>query len=91
MPPHTTNEIALPRFSGEFTSPAAKRPNTTAALVAPVKVGDGAYVGTGTVVTKDVPADSLAVGRAQQTIKEGWAKRLRQVKALGKKVPKKRA
>ncbi len=57
---------------------------SNSALVAPVKIGDGAYVGTGTVVTKDVPANSLAVGRAQQTIKEGWAKRLRDVKALGK-------
>ena len=50
------------------------------ALVAPVKVGDGAYIGTGTVVTKDVPAEALAIGRARQTVKEGWAKRLRQVK-----------
>ena len=57
---------------------------SNSSLVAPVKVGDGAYVGTGTVVTEDVPADSLAVARAKQTIKEGWAKRLRDVKALGK-------
>ena len=62
---------------------------SNSALVAPVKIGDGAYVGTGTVVTKDVPAGALAIGRAKQAIKEGWAKRLRQVKALGKKAPKK--
>ncbi len=61
---------------------------SNSSLVAPVKVGDGAYVGTGTVVTKDVPADALAVGRATQTIKEGWAKRLRQIKALGHKAKK---
>ena len=57
---------------------------SNSALVAPVTIGDGAYVGSGSVVTKDVPADALAVGRGQQTIKEGWAKRLRDVKALGK-------
>ena len=62
---------------------------SNSSLVAPVKIGDGAYIGTGTVVTKNVPAGALAVGRAKQAIKEGWAKRLRQVKALGKKTPKK--
>ena len=61
---------------------------SNSSLVAPVTVGEGAYVGTGTVVTEDVPADALAVARARQTIKEGWAKRLRQVKALGKNLRK---
>jgi bifunctional UDP-N-acetylglucosamine pyrophosphorylase/glucosamine-1-phosphate N-acetyltransferase len=46
-------------------------------LVAPVTIGDGAYVGTGTTVTKDVPADGLAIGRAKQENKEGYAIRLR--------------
>jgi bifunctional UDP-N-acetylglucosamine pyrophosphorylase/glucosamine-1-phosphate N-acetyltransferase len=46
-------------------------------LVAPVTIGDGAYVGTGTTVTKDVPADALAIGRAKQETKEGYASRLR--------------
>ncbi len=68
---------------------------SNSSLVAPVKIGDGAYIGTGTVVTSDVPADALALARPEQTIKEGWAKRLRQVKALGKSLrkapPKKRA
>jgi bifunctional UDP-N-acetylglucosamine pyrophosphorylase / glucosamine-1-phosphate N-acetyltransferase len=62
---------------------------SNSSLVAPVKIGDNAYIGTGTVVTKSVPAGALVVARAKPTIKEGWAKRLRQVKALGKKVPKK--
>ncbi len=46
-------------------------------LVAPVAVGDGAYVGAGSCVTKDVPADALAVGRARQENIEGWAARRR--------------
>jgi len=46
-------------------------------LVAPVTIGAGAYVGTGTTVTRDVPADALAVGRARQENKEGYALRLR--------------
>jgi len=46
-------------------------------LVAPVTVGKGAYVGTGTTVTRDVPAGALAIGRAKQENKEGYAERLR--------------
>jgi len=42
-------------------------------LVAPVTVADGAYIGAGSCITKDVPADALAVGRARQITKEGWA------------------
>ncbi|MGD0548197.1 MAG: bifunctional UDP-N-acetylglucosamine diphosphorylase/glucosamine-1-phosphate N-acetyltransferase GlmU [Terracidiphilus sp.] len=41
-------------------------------LVAPVEVGDGAYVGAGSCVTKDVPAGALAVARGRQFVKEGW-------------------
>jgi bifunctional UDP-N-acetylglucosamine pyrophosphorylase/glucosamine-1-phosphate N-acetyltransferase len=42
-------------------------------LVAPVTVGDGAYIGAGSCITKDVPANALAVGRGRQIVKEGWA------------------
>jgi len=42
-------------------------------LVAPVKLEDGAYVGAGSCITKDVPGGALAVGRARQITKEGWA------------------
>ncbi|GEP07038.1 bifunctional UDP-N-acetylglucosamine diphosphorylase/glucosamine-1-phosphate N-acetyltransferase GlmU [Methylobacterium oxalidis] len=46
---------------------------SNSALVAPVTVGAGAYVATGSVITDDVPADALAVARGRQAIKEGWA------------------
>lgn len=51
-------------------------------LVAPVNIEDGAYIGAGSCITKDVPAGSLAVGRAQQITKAGWvaARRARQKK-----------
>jgi bifunctional UDP-N-acetylglucosamine pyrophosphorylase/glucosamine-1-phosphate N-acetyltransferase len=43
-------------------------------LVAPVKIGQRAYIGAGSCITDDVPPDSLAIGRARQMVKEGWAK-----------------
>jgi bifunctional UDP-N-acetylglucosamine pyrophosphorylase/glucosamine-1-phosphate N-acetyltransferase len=46
-------------------------------LVAPVRIGDGAYVATGTTVTRDVPDDALAIARLKQENKEGYASRLR--------------
>jgi bifunctional UDP-N-acetylglucosamine pyrophosphorylase/glucosamine-1-phosphate N-acetyltransferase len=47
-------------------------------LVAPVNVGDGAFIGAGSCITKDVPAGSLAVARSRQVTKEGWVDALRQ-------------
>jgi bifunctional UDP-N-acetylglucosamine pyrophosphorylase/glucosamine-1-phosphate N-acetyltransferase len=48
------------------------------ALVAPVTIGDGAVVGAGSVITKDVEADSLAVERTEQKGVAGWARRFRE-------------
>jgi len=42
-------------------------------LVAPVSIEDGAYIGAASCITKDVPADALAVARSHQVTKEGWA------------------
>jgi bifunctional UDP-N-acetylglucosamine pyrophosphorylase / glucosamine-1-phosphate N-acetyltransferase len=42
-------------------------------LVAPVRLGNGSYVGAGSCITDDVPDDALAIGRARQIVKEGWA------------------
>lgn len=46
-------------------------------IVAPVRIGVGAYVATGTTVTKDVPDDALAISRVKQDNKEGYASRLK--------------
>ncbi len=48
---------------------------THSSLVAPVTIGKGAFLGSGGVITKDVPQDALALGRAEQVNKQGWAKR----------------
>src|SRR5258705_1843413 len=62
---HTT-VIAAAQFTGSEST-----------LVAPVKIGKGAYVGAASCITEDVPEDGLAIGRARQTVKEGWAREKR--------------
>ena len=47
-------------------------------LVAPVRIGRGAYVAAASCITEDVPADALALGRARQSVKEGWARARRE-------------
>ncbi|MEM7241837.1 MAG: bifunctional UDP-N-acetylglucosamine diphosphorylase/glucosamine-1-phosphate N-acetyltransferase GlmU [Pseudomonadota bacterium] len=51
---------------------------SNSALVAPVRIGDDAMTGSGSVITKDVPAEALGVGRARQENKAGFATKLRQ-------------
>jgi bifunctional UDP-N-acetylglucosamine pyrophosphorylase / glucosamine-1-phosphate N-acetyltransferase len=46
-------------------------------LVAPVKLGDGAYVAAGSAITENVPADSLGIARGRQVNKQGWASKKR--------------
>jgi bifunctional UDP-N-acetylglucosamine pyrophosphorylase / glucosamine-1-phosphate N-acetyltransferase len=58
------------------------------ALVAPVRVGDGAYVGAGSVITENVPADALALGRGRQVNKAGWAAARRREMVTAAKKPK---
>src|SRR5579885_3888704 len=50
---------------------------TNVSLVAPVAVGDGAFVAAGSVITGDVPADAMAIGRGRQVVKPGRAKEWR--------------
>ncbi|HEY4676138.1 MAG TPA: bifunctional UDP-N-acetylglucosamine diphosphorylase/glucosamine-1-phosphate N-acetyltransferase GlmU [Candidatus Angelobacter sp.] len=53
-------------------------------LVAPVRIGKGAYVAAGSTITEDVPADALALGRSRQTTKEGWARQQRDERVKAK-------
>ena len=46
-------------------------------LVAPLAIADGSYIAAGSTITEDVPADALALGRARQTTKPDWAKKMR--------------
>jgi bifunctional UDP-N-acetylglucosamine pyrophosphorylase/glucosamine-1-phosphate N-acetyltransferase len=72
-------------FAKHFTDIGANAfIGSNSALVAPVKVGDGAFVGSGSVITDDVPADALALGRGRQAVKDGWAKAARAAKVSAK-------
>ncbi len=54
---------------------------SNSSLVAPLTIGEGAYIAAGSVITKDVPADALVVERSPQVVKEGWAARRRERQA----------
>jgi bifunctional UDP-N-acetylglucosamine pyrophosphorylase/glucosamine-1-phosphate N-acetyltransferase len=56
------------------------------ALVAPVTVGEGAFTGSGSVITEDVAPDALALGRGRQVQKPGWAAGFRERKRAARKV-----
>ena len=49
-------------------------------LVAPIEIGEGSYIGAGSVITEPVAPDALALGRARQVVKEGWAAKKRKKK-----------
>jgi bifunctional UDP-N-acetylglucosamine pyrophosphorylase / glucosamine-1-phosphate N-acetyltransferase len=57
---------------------------SNSALVAPVSIGEGAIVAAGSVITRDVEAGALALGRGAQSVKPGWAARFRAMMAAKK-------
>jgi bifunctional UDP-N-acetylglucosamine pyrophosphorylase/glucosamine-1-phosphate N-acetyltransferase len=60
-------------------------------LVAPVRIGDGAYIAAGSAITENVPAESLGVARSRQTNKKGWAaKKRRELSATAHMKPAKK-
>ena len=71
----TCNYDGFGKYQTEIGEEAFIGSNT--ALVAPVRVGDGAIVGAGSVITRDVAADELAVARGEQKGLAGWAARFR--------------
>jgi bifunctional UDP-N-acetylglucosamine pyrophosphorylase/glucosamine-1-phosphate N-acetyltransferase len=72
----TCNYDGLAKYRTEVGAHAFIGSNS--ALVAPVKIGDGAYVGSGSVITQDVAPDALALARAGQVEKPGWARAFRE-------------
>jgi len=58
---------------------------SNSSLVAPLTIGEGAYIAAGSVITKDVPADALVLERSPQVVKEGWAARRREKQAARQK------
>jgi len=54
-------------------------------LIAPVRVGRGAIIAAGSTITEDVPPDALAIGRARQANKKGWAKKKKKKGSRGRK------
>ncbi|MDF2367820.1 bifunctional UDP-N-acetylglucosamine diphosphorylase/glucosamine-1-phosphate N-acetyltransferase GlmU [Sneathiella sp.] len=79
----TCNYDGYDKFKTDIGAGAFIGSNT--ALVAPVKVGDGAIIGAGSTISKDVAADALGIERADEKQKPGWAKRFRDLKKKVKK------
>jgi bifunctional UDP-N-acetylglucosamine pyrophosphorylase / glucosamine-1-phosphate N-acetyltransferase len=67
----TCNYDGASKHKTEIGKDAFVGSNST--LVAPLEIGDGSYIGAGSVITNAVPPDALALGRARQVVKEGWA------------------
>ena len=74
----TANYDGFDKFRTEIGAGVSIGSNVV--LIAPVKIGDGASVAGGSVITRDVPADALAIARGQQVEKPDWARKFREKK-----------
>ncbi len=74
----TCNYDGYGKFHTDIGAGAFIGSNST--LMAPLNIGAGAFVAGGSAISKDVPADALAVGRGRQATKDGWAARRRALK-----------
>jgi bifunctional UDP-N-acetylglucosamine pyrophosphorylase / glucosamine-1-phosphate N-acetyltransferase len=66
----TCNYDGVSKYKTQIGKEAFVGSNST--LVAPLEIGDGGYIGAGSVITQQVPPDALALGRSRQVNKEGW-------------------
>ncbi len=82
----TANYDGFDKFRTEIGAGVSIGSN--AVLVAPVTIGDGASVAAGSVISRDVPADALAIARGQQVEKPGWAAKFREKKLAGRAAKK---
>jgi bifunctional UDP-N-acetylglucosamine pyrophosphorylase / glucosamine-1-phosphate N-acetyltransferase len=78
----TANYDGFDKFRTEIGAGASIGSN--AVLVAPVTIGDGASVAAGSVISRNVPADALAIARGQQVEKPEWARKFREKKLLSR-------
>ncbi len=83
----TANYDGFDKFRTEIGANVSIGSN--AVLVAPVKIGDGASVAAGSVISRDVPADALAIARGTQVEKPDWARKFREKKLLSRQAKKK--
>jgi len=75
----TANYDGFRKYRTEVGDGASTGSNSV--LVAPVVIGEGAYIGAGSVITNNVPANALAVARGRQENREDWARRMREEKS----------
>ena len=83
----TCNYDGISKYQTEIGAGAFTGTNST--LVAPIRLGAGAYVTAGSVITEDVESDAMAFGRSRQVVKPGRAREFRAARLAEKEAKKK--